>query len=77
VLDPEPKPQPAGDELAFLKSVTEEPRRPAPKGEPPAAAAVSGDKGTGARTLRCGECGAMNRPTEWYCEKCGAELAAL
>jgi hypothetical protein len=29
------------------------------------------------RTLRCGECGAMNRPLEWYCEKCGAELAAV
>jgi hypothetical protein len=29
------------------------------------------------RTLRCGECGAMNRPLEWYCEKCGAELTAL
>lgn len=32
---------------------------------------------TTARTLRCGECGTMNRPTEWYCEKCGGELAAL
>lgn len=31
---------------------------------------------TGPRTLRCGECGAMNRPLEWYCEKCGAELTA-
>lgn len=30
-----------------------------------------------ARTLRCGECGAMNRPLEWYCEKCGAELTAI
>lgn len=29
------------------------------------------------RTLRCGECGAMNRPLEWYCEKCGAELSAV
>lgn len=29
------------------------------------------------RTLRCGECGAMNRPLEWYCEKCGAELTAM
>lgn len=29
------------------------------------------------RTLRCGECGAMNRPLEWYCEKCGAELTAV
>jgi hypothetical protein len=27
--------------------------------------------------LACKECGAVNRPTEWYCEKCGAELAAF
>lgn len=30
-----------------------------------------------ARTLRCAECGAMNRPLEWYCEKCGAELSGM
>jgi len=30
-----------------------------------------------AKTLKCNECGAMNYPTEWYCERCGAELAAL
>jgi hypothetical protein len=30
-----------------------------------------------AKTLKCGECGTMNLPTEWYCERCGAELAAL
>jgi hypothetical protein len=29
------------------------------------------------KTLRCPDCGAMNYPTEWYCEKCGGELAAL
>ena len=29
------------------------------------------------KTLKCGECSAMNFPTEWYCENCGAELAAL
>lgn len=29
------------------------------------------------KTLRCADCGAMNYPTEWYCEKCGGELAAL
>jgi|CXWL01.1.fsa_nt_gi hypothetical protein len=29
---------------------------------------------TGGRTLRCSECGAMNKSSEWYCEKCGAEL---
>jgi hypothetical protein len=26
------------------------------------------------RALMCSECGAPNLPTEWYCEKCGAEL---
>lgn len=30
-----------------------------------------------AKSLKCNECGAMNYPTEWYCERCGAELAAL
>ena len=29
------------------------------------------------KTLRCPECSAMNFPTEWYCERCGGELAAL
>ncbi len=32
---------------------------------------------TQAKTLKCGECGELNRPTEWYCERCGAELASL
>jgi hypothetical protein len=30
-----------------------------------------------AKTLRCAECGTNNLPTEWYCEKCGAELSAF
>jgi len=29
------------------------------------------------KTLKCRECGAMNDPTEWYCERCGAELSAM
>lgn len=29
------------------------------------------------KTLKCAECGTLNYPTEWYCESCGAELAAL
>jgi len=29
------------------------------------------------KTLKCQECGTMNYPTEWYCERCGAELAAV
>lgn len=26
------------------------------------------------KTLKCGECGALNIPTEWYCGQCGSEL---
>jgi hypothetical protein len=33
--------------------------------------------GEGVKSLKCGECGALNYPTEWYCERCGAELASL
>lgn len=40
--------------------------------EPPTAAGLPAEK-----TLRCPDCGAMNYATEWYCEKCGGELAAL
>ncbi|MGH7701245.1 MAG: hypothetical protein ACREMJ_12105 [Gemmatimonadales bacterium] len=88
------------DELAFLKSVTEDegtgpsPRRasgaqfqpavpdaertgpgggssltPVPRDDDPDAEAE--------KTLKCSECGTMNLATEWYCEQCGAELAAL
>ncbi len=34
-------------------------------------------EGPTAKTLKCNDCGSMNVPTEWYCERCGAELAAL
>ncbi|HUQ46509.1 MAG TPA: zinc finger Ran-binding domain-containing protein [Gemmatimonadaceae bacterium] len=33
--------------------------------------------GEASKTLKCGECGAVNYPTEWYCERCGAELASM
>lgn len=29
------------------------------------------------KSLKCQECGTMNYPTEWYCERCGGELAAM
>jgi hypothetical protein len=29
------------------------------------------------KSLKCQECGSMNYPTEWYCERCGGELAAM
>ncbi|MFN8654090.1 MAG: zinc finger Ran-binding domain-containing protein [Gemmatimonadales bacterium] len=113
---PSGKPNEGGqklDELAFLKSVTDEeasahmappapaPPPPAPAPPPPApkpprpsggftkpatiepspepkAPAQDKDRASaGQKTLKCGECGTLNRPTEWYCERCGAELAAL
>jgi hypothetical protein len=91
---PQPEPAPAAadnDELAFLKSVADEERKPAPaatrRGSNPGssgasraaeapAAAKPGAPGV-AKTLKCGECGTLNRPTEWYCERCGAELAGI
>ncbi|HZK78605.1 MAG TPA: zinc ribbon domain-containing protein [Gemmatimonadaceae bacterium] len=30
-----------------------------------------------AKTLKCPECGTPNYPTEWYCERCGGELATM
>lgn len=101
------------DELAFLKSVTDDDKRgigspgpaptirrsgaqfqpvePAPTPSRPASTPTSpvpspssvaatpanNDDPEPVRTLKCRECGTMNLPTEWYCESCGAELAAL
>jgi len=53
--------------------------RPAGRADPFGAAADASSAATSApaKTLRCQECGTMNFPTEWYCERCGGELAAL
>ncbi len=99
--EPAPAAQTEMDELAFLRSVSEdETQGPAPSRasgamraiqEPVPAAPASGKeyadpeakKGATPRaskatkSLKCKECGTMNLPTEWYCERCGAELAAL
>jgi hypothetical protein len=69
------------DELAFLRSVTLDPNttRLTPQAAPGAAGLEREERPSqaAARTLKCGECGSLNRPTEWYCERCGAELAAV
>jgi hypothetical protein len=76
------------DELAFLKSVSEDDRTPSPRraagaqyqpddvqdGTP---LAPIDENAPVEKTLRCKECGTMNVATEWYCENCGAELAAM
>jgi hypothetical protein len=60
---PEPPPGPAPDATATAPKET---LQIGPK-----------EDDTAKKTLKCQECGAMNRPTEWYCESCGAELAAV
>lgn len=78
------------DELAFLKSVTEDEKGGAPSPrrasgaqfqpvEPQNAVPVApaNPDAEVAKTLKCKECGTMNLATEWYCENCGAELAAM
>lgn len=79
-IPPRPKPasRPVEDEMAFLKSVMAEPTPPRAAG---AEKRNASGGGTGAavatKTLKCQDCGTLNRPTEWYCERCGAELSAV
>jgi hypothetical protein len=75
------------DELAFLKSVTEDDKNaPSPRrasgaqyqvDESATLDAPANEDAPVEKTLKCRECGTMNLATEWYCEHCGAELAAL
>src|SRR5262245_43742187 len=75
------------DELAFLKSVTEDEKNaPSPRRASGAQYQIDQEVTPDApldedapveKTLKCRECGTMNVATEWYCENCGAELAAL
>ena len=72
------------DELAFLRSVTLDTAPPSarltPHQTPTPPGAFDREERPSqvvAKTLKCTECGSLNRPTEWYCERCGAELAAL
>ncbi|HEU4697988.1 MAG TPA: hypothetical protein VFS40_02320 [Gemmatimonadales bacterium] len=80
---------PREDELAFLQSLAGSTGQgtPAPAAAPvaaapapaaaPATAPAPAATAASAKTLKCGECGTLNRPTEWYCERCGAELSTL
>ncbi|HKP28116.1 MAG TPA: hypothetical protein VJU15_01865 [Gemmatimonadales bacterium] len=71
---------PSVDEMTFLKSVTlDSPasRERAAADQRPSASSARARSPNASKTLKCAECGSMNKPTEWYCERCGAELAAL
>ena len=75
------------DELAFLKSVTEDAKSaPSPQrasgeryqvDDSATLEAPENENAPVEKTLKCRECGTMNLATEWYCENCGGELAAL
>jgi hypothetical protein len=39
--------------------------------------AKGGGQSLAKKTLKCAECGTLNTPSEWYCERCGAELTQL
>ena len=82
-----PKRKTPMDELAFLKSVTDD-NKPSPgrasgaqyqvdQSATPDAPTDAEAAAEPEKTLKCRECGTMNVATEWYCENCGAELAAL
>lgn len=58
------------DELAFLRSVID------PQSQSPSVPKAPGTESP-QKTLRCTECSTMNLPTEWYCERCGGELATF
>jgi hypothetical protein len=87
---PEPRPERRKtplDELAFLRSVTDDDKN-APSPRRASGAQYQIDEGATPeapldadaeveKTLRCRECGTMNLATEWYCENCGGELAAV
>ncbi len=59
-------------EPGVLRIVPDESAPAAPASAAPVASAVDA-----AKTLRCAECGTMNYVTEWYCERCGGELAVI
>ncbi|HEU4570425.1 MAG TPA: Ran-binding zinc finger domain-containing protein [Gemmatimonadales bacterium] len=68
---PEPEAKPAAKEKKG-KSAPAEPAPEAAEGELPKPRATGEN-----RTLKCPDCGTMNRATEWYCERCGSELAGV
>jgi hypothetical protein len=57
------------------------PMTPSPPAPPPQSDALPtppmDDGAEDPKPLKCRDCGTMNLPTEWYCEQCGAELAAV
>jgi|SRR5688500_1087532 len=54
-----------------------EKKRPASETPDNALGLRSSDVAEQQKTLKCNECGTMNYASEWYCERCGGELAQI
>jgi len=84
-LPPPPPPPPAAPRAAEPPKAVEPPPppkppispAPAPKAKERRPSETPGAADANPKTLKCSECGTMNAPTEWYCEKCGAELSTF
>jgi hypothetical protein len=78
VADDEPRParRPSNPGMVSPVATSAPPRSPEPAVQT-AIPSVSKAAAGVAKTLKCSECGTLNRPTEWYCERCGAELAGV
>lgn len=77
---PEPKPEPKVEAKPEPKPEPKAPPKPLPEDEddvPSVLGRPTPRTSQAIKTLKCAECGSMNYPTEWYCERCGGELAAL
>jgi hypothetical protein len=81
----EPEPEPAAVAEPEPKPVVEAPSGPKARGSSKVAeqedasplGAPTPRTSQAIRSLKCQECGTLNFPTEWYCERCGGELAAF
>ncbi|MCC7003856.1 MAG: hypothetical protein IT357_17000 [Gemmatimonadaceae bacterium] len=86
-MDPPPPPRPSRPVQQPASTGPTAPIVPRVSTQPGATAGADPDTGPLGRptprtsqaikTLKCQECGTLNYPTEWYCERCGGELAAL
>ncbi|MFQ5702983.1 MAG: hypothetical protein ACE5HT_03085 [Gemmatimonadales bacterium] len=71
---PEPAPAPAPEPVPKAPRVS---KSVGAEGVTSFADTTGQPKKAQAKTLKCAECGTLNLPTEWYCERCGAELSVL
>ena len=70
--------EPVAAAASAAASAAAKPRVRTPPGGVSAARSRSeAAKPDSAKTLKCPECGTANYPTEWYCERCGGELATM